>query len=151
LFFGRIRRPLCGRRTGLSASIPRPPKKVPDTFFPRRPNGGPFGRRSGTQGTKFPQLYSAILSLPGKKRKDASDCRLNLTHRTACSNGAGAKPPKKRFWNIPACARRAAAGCRCFHCYPPKADRWILPQAKSNAKTRQGCRFLARARDRRGA
>jgi hypothetical protein len=26
-------------------------------------------------------------------------------------------------------------GWRCFYCYPPQADRWILPQAKSKAKT----------------
>jgi hypothetical protein len=37
---------------------------------------------------------AAILSLPGKKRKDAADRRLNLTRRTACSRGGGGNTEK---------------------------------------------------------
>jgi hypothetical protein len=33
----------------------------------------------------------------------------------------------------------------------PQADRWILPQAKSNVLIRQGWRIKTRARDWRGA
>jgi hypothetical protein len=37
----------------------------------------------------------------------------------------------------------AVVGCRCFHCCPLQAERWILPQAKSNVLIRHGWRLPA--------
>jgi hypothetical protein len=41
-------------------------------------------------------------------------------------------------------------GQRWFYCCSPQADRWILPQAKSNVLIRHGWRIKTRARDRSG-
>jgi hypothetical protein len=93
-----------------------------EEYKPQRPHGPPFGRRSGVLRTRFAGFIG------------------NLTLRKIVADFAG---------KVPLCqGQMAAAGCRCFYCSPPKAERWGFAKQNPKVQNRHGGRFWTRARDR---